>query len=95
MPVQIAFVTAVVALIITKAITIQDVYESIEWPIILLLGALIPLGEALKSTGGTDLIAESIIILAAGAPIWLMLTVVLVTSMLLSDLIHNTRRPRC
>lgn len=89
-PVQIAFVTAVVALIVTKAITIQDVYDSIEWPIILLLGALIPLGEALKSTGGTDLIADSIISMAAGAPIWFMLTIVLVASMWLSDLIHNT-----
>ena len=90
LPVQIAFVTAVAALIVTKAITIQEVYDSVEWPIILLLGALIPLGEALKSTGGTDLIAELIILLAAGAPIWFMLGIVLVASMWLSDLIHNT-----
>ena len=90
LPVQVAFVTAVAGLILFRAITLQDVYESIEWPIILLLGCLIPIGEALKTTGGTDLIAQSLIMVAAGTPIWVMLTLVLVASMWLSDLIHNT-----
>jgi di/tricarboxylate transporter len=89
-PVQIAFVTAVAALVVTRTVSIRDVYESIEWPIILLLGALIPIGEALHTTGGTALIAGAIISLAGEVPLWAMLALLMVASMLLSDLIHNT-----
>ncbi len=89
-PVQIAFVTAVAALVVFKTLTLRDVYESIEWPVILLLGALIPVGEALQSTGGTTLIAGAIVELAADVPTWAMLALLMVVSMLLSDLIHNT-----
>jgi di/tricarboxylate transporter len=89
-PVQIAFVTAVAALVLTKTLSIRDVYEAVEWPIILLLGALIPVGEALQATGGTALIAEAIVSLAGEVPTWAMLAFLMVASMLLSDLIHNT-----
>ena len=89
-PVEIAFVTAVAFLVLTRTLSLREVYESIEWPVILLLGALIPIGEALQTTGGTLLIAEGIVSLAGQLPVWAMLTVLLVVSMLLSDLIHNT-----
>lgn len=89
-PVQIALVTAAVALILTKTLSIREVYQSIEWPVILLLGALIPIGEALQATGGTALIAGAILSLAGQVPTWAMLALVMVVSMLLSDLIHNT-----
>ena len=52
-PVHIAFVTAVAAMIVAGTLSLRDVYESIEWPVILLLGALIPIGQALETTGGT------------------------------------------
>jgi di/tricarboxylate transporter len=89
-PVQIAFVSAAAALILSKALSIRDVYQSIEWPVILLLGALIPIGEALQATGGTALIAAAIVGLAGHVPTWTMLALLIVASMLLSDLIHNT-----
>ncbi len=89
-PIQIALVTAAVALILTKTLSIREVYQSIEWPVILLLGALIPIGEALQETGGTALIAGAILSLAGQVPTWAMLALVMIASMLLSDLIHNT-----
>ncbi len=89
-PVHIAFVTAAVALILSKTLSIREVYQSIEWPVILLLGALIPIGEALQATGGTALIAGAIISLSGQVPTWAMLALLMVASMLLSDLIHNT-----
>lgn len=89
-PVQIALVTAAVALILTKTLSLREVYQSIEWPVILLLGALIPIGEALQATGGTALIAGAIISLSGQVPTWAMLALLMVASMLLSDLIHNT-----
>ena len=56
--VPIAFVGAVVLLVLTETISLNEVYDSIEWPVILLLATLIPVGEALQTTGGTGLIAD-------------------------------------
>jgi di/tricarboxylate transporter len=89
-PVQVAFVAAVAALILTKTVSLRDAYESIEWPIIVLLGALIPIGEAMQDTGGTSLIAAWVIGLAGDLPVWMMLGLLMVVSMALSDLIHNS-----
>lgn len=90
LPVQVAFATVVGILIITQVISLRDVYRSIEWPIIVLLGFLIPVGEALQSTGGTELIAANIAASSAGLPLWGILTLVMIVSMLLADLVHNT-----
>lgn len=89
-PVHIAFVTAVAAMIVAGTLSLRDVYESIEWPVILLLGALIPIGQALETTGSTALIAGAIVATAEDLPTWAMLTLLMVVSMVLSDLVHNT-----
>lgn len=89
-PVHIAFVTAVAAMIVAGTLSLRDVYESIEWPVILLLGALIPVGQALETTGGTALIAGGVVAVAHELPTWAMLALLMFVSMLLSDLIHNT-----
>jgi len=88
--VPVAFVSAVAALAITGCLTLREAYDSVEWPLIILLGALLPLGEALQATGATALIAQAIISLAGALPVWGMLTLVVICSMLLSDLIHNS-----
>ncbi|MGI9494234.1 MAG: SLC13 family permease [Geminicoccaceae bacterium] len=89
-PVQIAFVTAVLLIILTNAMPASEIYDSIEWPVIVLLAGLIPIGEALETTGATVLIAAAIGDVAGDLPLWGLLTLVMITSMLLSDLIHNT-----
>jgi di/tricarboxylate transporter len=89
-PVQVAFVAAVVLMILARTITLRDAYESIEWPIIVLLGALLPIGEALQATGGTDLIAAAVLNVAGTLPIWTMIAILIVVSMILSDLVHNS-----
>lgn len=89
-PIQIAFFAAVVALIISNALPLREAYRSVEWPVIILLGALIPLGEALQSTGSTALIADHIIALSGEIPTWVILGIVIIASMILSDLVHNT-----
>jgi di/tricarboxylate transporter len=88
--VPVAFVSAVGAMILLETISLRQAYEAIEWPIIVLLGALIPIGMAMQETGATALIAHSIVSLAGEVPIWMILTLLLVASMVLSDLIHNT-----
>jgi len=57
LPVQIAFTTVVGVLVLFKAISLREAYRSIEWPVIVLLGFLIPVGEALRTTGATEQIA--------------------------------------
>jgi di/tricarboxylate transporter len=57
LPVAIVFFGAAVAMLLIRALSLREAYDTIEWPILILLGALIPVSEALRTTGGTDLIA--------------------------------------
>ena len=71
-------------------VPIRDVYTSIEWPVIVLLGSMIPIGGALQSTGGTSLIAGGIVDLSAGLSPLVVLTLLIVVTMTLSDVMNNT-----
>ena len=89
-PVPIAFTTVVGVLVLSRIVSLREAYRSIEWPVIVLLGFLIPVGEALQTTGATNVVAESLRSVATGLPLWGLLALVMVISMLLSDLVHNT-----
>lgn len=89
LPAQVAFVAAVVAMVIARLINLRDAYESIDWPIIILLGAMIPVGEALDSTGGAQLIADGLLKLGENMPAVITLAVILIGTMFLSDLVNN------
>lgn len=89
-PVEVAFIAASVAMIMTDLLTLGEVYESIDWSVIVLLGAMIPVGQALETSGGADLIANQVLILAqAGLSPVATLVIVLVATMLLSNLVNN------
>jgi len=81
----------VVALyVILDIVPIRNVYDHIEWPVVVLLGSMIPLGVALENVGGTQLIAGEIVDLAAGLPSWVVLTALMLVVMTLSDVLNNT-----
>ncbi|UWR43832.1 SLC13 family permease [Phaeobacter inhibens] len=86
----IALGLVVVAYVLTKILPLAELYDHIEWPVVVLLGSMIPLGAALDSAGGTALIAESLLTLTAGMPTWAILTVLMVVTMTLSDVLNNT-----
>jgi di/tricarboxylate transporter len=88
-PVHIAFGTAVAALLVLDVVSARQAYEAIDWPVIILLGAMIPLGHALETTGGTDLIARSIAGAAGAVPLFVVVAVVMAVTMTLSDLMNN------
>lgn len=67
----------------------SDIYELIEWKVIVLLASLIPLSAALESSGGTQLIADLILSGTDGYPAWVVLTVLFVVTMTLSDFLNN------
>jgi di/tricarboxylate transporter len=71
-------------------VPVRSVYDSIEWPVIVLLGSMIPIGAALQTTGGTTLIAESIVDISAGYSPIVVLTLLIVVTMTLSDVMNNT-----
>ena len=88
-PVQIAFVAAVVIMVIGGFVSLREAYDSIDWPIIILLGAMIPVGEALETSGGAQLIADVLLRVADHMSPAIVLTIVLVFTMFLSDLVNN------
>jgi di/tricarboxylate transporter len=88
LPIALGCATALYVLF--NIVPIRDVYTSIEWPVIVLLGAMIPIGSALHSTGGTALIAGGIVDLSAGYSPVVVLTLLIVVTMTLSDVMNNT-----
>lgn len=81
----------VVALyVVLDIVPVRNVYDHIEWPVIVLLGSMIPLGVALENSGGTELIAAGIVDLTEGMPAWAVLTALMVVVMTLSDVLNNT-----
>ncbi len=80
----------VVAYVLTGILSLSDLYDHVEWPVIVLLGSMIPLGAALDDVGGTALIAGTLVNLTQGWPAWAVLTVLMVVTMTLSDVLNNT-----
>jgi len=87
--VPIAFVAAVVLMLLTGQITTRSAYDAVDWPVIVLLGAMVPVGQALELSGASGLIANAIAEQGAYLPPWALLTVVLVITMMLSDAMNN------
>ena len=86
----VALAGACVGMALLNIVPLRDLYTSIEWPVIVLLGSLIPIGNALEATGGTALIADGIVNWTAGAAPWVVLTILMIVTMTLSDVLNNT-----
>ncbi|MBN2568659.1 MAG: SLC13 family permease [Deltaproteobacteria bacterium] len=89
MPVQLAFTIAAMVMILVGLISVKEIYESIDWPIIVLLGAMFPLGNALETSGGAQLIADKMLVLSAHFPPPATLGLLMVETMLLSNVVNN------
>ena len=88
LPVALGVVVAAYAFL--GIVPLREIYDSIEWPVIVLLGSMIPIGVALEATGGTLLIANAIVGLSAGLSPLIVLTILIVVTMTLSDVMNNT-----
>jgi di/tricarboxylate transporter len=88
LPIALACVVALMVLL--KIVPLRQVYESVEWSVIVLLGSMIPIGAALDSTGGTDLIASGIVHVTDGFPPVAVLVLLIFVTMTLSDVMNNT-----
>ncbi len=89
LPVAIAFFGAGVLLILFGSLTLREAYETIEWPILVMLGALIPVSEAIRTTGGTDLIAGWLSAAANMLPPSGALVLIMVAAMAVTPFLNN------
>ena len=80
----------VVGFVLFKILPISEIYNHISWPVVVLLGSMIPLGAALETSGGTELISGWLLGLTAGMPAWAILTILMIVTMTLSDVLNNT-----
>jgi di/tricarboxylate transporter len=71
-------------------VPLRQVYDSVEWSVIALLGSMIPLGVAMEQSGGTTLIAGGIVNVASGLAPAFVLGLLIVVTMTLSDVMNNT-----
>lgn len=85
----IAFMLTIMVYLLTGILSVRQIYDDIDWPVMVLLAAMIPIGNALTDTGTTQLLADQLAASTEGLPAWLILTLVLVVTMLLSDVINN------
>jgi len=88
LPVALGCVAALYVLF--RIVPVREMYESIEWSVIVLLGSLIPIGQALETSGGTALISSGIISLSAGHSAVVVLALLMIITMTLSDVMNNT-----
>ena len=88
LPVALAGLT--VLYVLFNIVPLRQLYDAIEWPVVVLIGSLIPIGAALQTTGGTEVLASGLVSIAQGAPPWFILTVLMLVTMTLSDVLNNT-----
>ncbi|MEN3748800.1 SLC13 family permease [Sphingomonas sp. HF-S3] len=88
-PVAVAFFAAAALVILTGALPVREAYEHVEWPILVMLGALIPVSDSLRTTGTSDLIGEWLSALAATLPPWGAVALILVAAMAVTPFLNN------
>jgi di/tricarboxylate transporter len=89
LPAAVAFALGVLATMLFRTVPLRQIYTSIDWPVIVLLAALIPVAGAMQTTGAADLLARFLVeTIARDNPI-AALGVVLITTMFLSDVMNN------
>jgi di/tricarboxylate transporter len=89
LPAAAAFTGVVLAMVLARVIRPAQLYEGIDWPVIVLLGAMIPLGTALQETGAAQLIGGSIVMISGEVSALVMLAVVLGMTMAITPVLNN------
>ena len=85
----IALALVVVVYVALNIVPLSEIYDAVEWPVIVLLASLIPIGAAFEASGSTQLIANALIGLTEGMPVVVVLTLLMALTMTLSDVLNN------
>jgi di/tricarboxylate transporter len=89
LPVATAFFTAAALIVLFGALSLREAYEAIDWPILVMLGALIPVSESIRTTGGADLIAGWLSEVANLLPSYGALALIMVAAMAVTPFLNN------
>jgi di/tricarboxylate transporter len=90
LPAQVSLMGAALLMVLLGLLSLREAYESINWPILILIGAMLPVGVALETSGGAQLIASGLLSLAGQLPPAATLAILLVGTMCLTDIINNS-----
>jgi di/tricarboxylate transporter len=88
-PVAVAFFGAAALIMLAGALPAREAYERIEWPILIMIGALIPVSDSLRTTGATDVIADWLTGVASTLPAWGAVGLILVAAMAVTPFLNN------
>jgi di/tricarboxylate transporter len=86
---SIGFILGALAMVLLRILPLRDLYDSIEWPVIVLLAALIPVGAALESSGAARLLADGIVGAAGFLPPHGLLALVMIATMAVTPALNN------
>lgn len=89
-PAAVAFAAAMLGAMATNVVPPRSVYTAVDWPVIVLLGALMPVADAVAATGLAEVIATSVIGTVADGNVVIALLVIIVVTMTMSDVVNNT-----
>jgi len=85
----VALASAVAGILVCRALTLEAAYQAVDWPVVVLLGAMLPVGGTLETTGATDVIAGWMLALGRAVEPWMVLVMLLGCTMLISDVVNN------
>lgn len=89
LPAAVMFALGVVLAVVTRVLPTRSIYQSVDWSVIVLLAALIPVAKAMETTGAAGLIANGLLNGIAGGNPRVALVIVMIVTMFLSDLMNN------
>jgi len=89
LPAAVSFAAGVLASMVLRTVPPRGVYDAVDWPVIVLLASLLPVAGAMQATGTADLLARVLLDNIAHGDAMVGLAVILVTTMILTDLMNN------
>ncbi|WP_326428671.1 SLC13 family permease [Stutzerimonas frequens] len=89
LPAATALVTGALVMILVGLIPVGRIYESIDMPVIVLVAAMLPVGQALETSGGSQLIADALLSIGQSLPAAATLALLMVAVMLISNVVNN------
>ena len=87
--IQLALGMATVAMVLLNIVPVREFYDGVDWAVVVLLGAMIPLGTALETTGTTTLLVDEILVVAGDLSPVFLIAMILIITMTVSDVLNN------
>jgi di/tricarboxylate transporter len=88
-PVAFGFFGAALVLMFVRSVSLREAYEAVDWPLLVLIGSLIPVSGAMQSTGATDILADFLSLAGAALPAHGALALILFAGMAVTPFLNN------